>query len=127
MPAPAVEEEGTGVSEFVQMLQKKGPNPKPLDQRLMAVFRKCTDPMKCKLTISGWLTTPVKQIQDDASKHATQDDLDQMVEQFLQWYREPQDTQELQQKSNDDLSAEFLRGGHEFSTHTVGYVLLIAR
>jgi len=118
MPLPAVEEEGTGVSEFVQMLQKKGPNPKPLDQRLMAVFRKRTDPMKCKLAISGWLTTPVKQIQDDANNHATQDDLDQMVELFLQWCRVPQDTKELQQKSDDDISAEFLRGHHEISTHT---------
>jgi len=118
MPVPAVEEEGTGTSEFVQMLQKKGPNPKPLDQRILAVFRKCTDPTKCKLTISGWLTTPVKQIQDDANKHATQEDIDQMVELFLQWYREPQDTLELQQKSDDDLRAEFLRGYREFSTHT---------
>jgi len=62
MPVPAVEEEGTGTTEFVQMLQKKGPNPKPLDQRLLVVFRKRTLPMKCKLAISGWLTTPVKQI-----------------------------------------------------------------
>jgi len=118
MPSPAVEEGGTGVSEFVQMLQKKGPNPKPLDQMLLAVFRKRTDPMKCKLAISRWLTTPVKQIQDDANKHATQEDIDQMVELFLQWHREPQDTMELQQKSDDDLSAEFLRGYKEFSTRT---------
>jgi len=76
MPAPAVEEEGAGASEFVQMLQKKGPNPKPLSQRILAVFKKRTDPMKCKLAISGWLTTPVKQILDDANAHATQDDLD---------------------------------------------------
>jgi len=62
MPVQAVEEEGTGITEFVQMLQKKGPNPKPLDQRLLTVFRKHTEPMKCKLAISGWLTTPVKQI-----------------------------------------------------------------
>jgi len=53
MPAPAVDEEGTGTTQFVQMLQKKGPNPKPLDQRLLAVFRKHTDPMKHKLAISG--------------------------------------------------------------------------
>jgi len=79
MLPPAVEEEGTGVSEFVQMLQKKGPNPKPLSQRILAVFKKRTDPMKCKLAISGWLTTPVKQIQDDANAHATQDDLDARV------------------------------------------------
>jgi len=76
--------------------------------------------MKCKLAISGWLTTPVKQMQDDANKHATQEDIDQMVELFLQCYWEPQDTKELQQKHDDDLSAEFLRGYHEFSTHTGG-------
>jgi len=30
MPEPVVEEEGTGTIEFVQMLQKKGLNPKLL-------------------------------------------------------------------------------------------------
>jgi len=119
MQAPTVEEEGTGTSEFVQMLQKKGPNPKPLSQRILAVFRKHTDPMKCKLAISGWLTTPVKQIQDDTNVHATQGDIDQMVELFLQWHRSPQDTKELQQKHDNDLSYEFLRGYREFSTRTV--------
>jgi len=113
-----VEEEGTGATAFVEMLQKKGPNPKPLNERLLAVFKKRTDPMKCSVAISGWLTCPVKQIQDDAKKHAKQEDLDKMTELCLQWHRVPQETKELQQKHDDDLHAEFLRGFHEFSTHT---------
>jgi len=40
--------------------------------------------MKCKLAISGWLATPVKQIQDDANKYATQEDIDKIIELFLQ-------------------------------------------
>jgi len=43
-----------------------------------------------------------------------------MVELFLQWCQSPQDTKELQQKHDNDISAEFLRGFHEFSTHTGG-------
>lgn len=101
-------------SAFTLLLQKQDSNKLPLSERIGAVAAKRLDPMKTRLATAGWLTCPVKEIQEDAMAAATQEDFDIMVGLFLQWTSKEQSTKELQQKHEDEISHQFLREFHDF-------------